>query len=86
MNFSGRYRLAASALEGDPIPLTRVLHGSPRRIIALDGETSVRHCALPKPIALIDVRGSELVTVLSGGRELSWPRWMAQMWARKGQR
>lgn len=83
MNFSARYRLAADVLEGDPIPLTRIKHGSPRRIIAVDDNTSVRHCAGPRPIAIVDVKGEGLVTVLSGGREMRWSRWMSQMWGRR---
>jgi hypothetical protein len=82
VNFSGRYRLAAAVLEGDPIPLTRVVHTAPRRIIAInDQNTSVRHCAGPRPIAIVDVKGEGLVTVLSGGREMRWNRWMANLWS-----
>jgi len=83
VNFSGRYRLAAAAQDRDAIPLVRIKREHPRRIIALDGNTSVRHCAGPRPVAIVDVKGAELVTVLSGGREMCWSRWMAELWSVK---
>lgn len=64
--------------DAEPMPLVRVKHGAPRRIIALTEGTSVRHCAGPKPVAIVD-RGGDVVTVLAGGREMSWSRWMADM-------
>jgi hypothetical protein len=82
MNFAERYERAERAAAGEPIPLVRVKHGSARHIIALDEGTTVRHVAGPRPVAIVD-RGGDVVTVLAGGREMNWKRWMGDMWSAK---